>query len=197
MGFVSKGIICSCAAGIKTGLTAEPWHAPLHLNSPPRRISVVRGTKTGKANPVQHGQSCQITHTMLGSLYWAQPAQRSILDMHSLFKVHWHSRGDKMQMDAEWWPLGVCSYCGLKHVQCFNPLIQTVWQLPPFKQAWYALSSPLYRERIIPLWSLWEAWKVNVKPFWEVSHSGVRLKRERPRRYIGHINSYVVKNFLG
>lgn len=105
MGFASKGIICSCAAGIKTGLTAEPWHAPLHLNSPPRRISVVRGTKTGKANPVQHSQSCQITHTMLGSLYWAQPAQRSILDMHSLFKVHWHSRGDKcrwMQSDDHW-----------------------------------------------------------------------------------------------
>lgn len=84
----------------------EDWHAPLHLNSP-----LNQELEKQKTHPVQHGQSCQITHTMLGSHYWSQPAQISILGMHSLFKAHWPSRGDTWK-GMQWWLLGLCSYCG-------------------------------------------------------------------------------------
>lgn len=67
----------SCTVGIKTDL--KPETRPTHL------LSVCHGTKKGKAHPVQHIQSCQITNTMPRPIYRVQPASRSILDSLTLY----------------------------------------------------------------------------------------------------------------
>lgn len=97
--------------------------------------------------------------------------RRPLRDMQHLFKVPWHSTGDK------WWRMRGDDYWGCAAIVAWDASSTLIsWykrcdSCPPFyKQARYAHSLCCtgrgWRERIIPARSLWRAGKVNEKPVW-------------------------------